>query len=64
MCVYVEGGLVCVNARTQHSKAIIRKGEHLGRYTAPGSSRHMFAKTGTTSQVVIINHHQEKLSRR
>lgn len=29
-----------------------------------GSIRHMFVETRTTSQVVIINHHQEDLSER
>ena len=41
-------------------KSYYQKREHFGRYTAEGSSRHMFVETGTTSQVVIINHHQER----
>lgn len=45
-------------------KSYYRKKEGFGRRVAEGSSRRMFVEMGTTSQVVIINHHQEDLSKR
>lgn len=45
-------------------KSYYWKKEGFGRRMAEGSSRHMFAETRTTSQVVIINHHQRDLSKR
>lgn len=45
-------------------KSYYRKKEGFGRRVAEGSSCRMFVETGTTSQVVIINHHQEDLSKR
>lgn len=45
-------------------KSYYQKREHFGRYMTEGSSNHMFAETGTTSQVEIINHHQEKTGAR
>lgn len=44
-------------------KSYYGKKEGFGRRVAEGSSRRMFVETGTTSQVVIINHHQEDLSK-
>lgn len=45
-------------------KSYYQKREHFGRYMTEGSSRNMFVEMGTASQVVIINHHQENLSKR
>lgn len=45
-------------------KSYYQKREHFGRYMVEGSFHHMFVETGTTSQVVIINHHQGNLSKR
>lgn len=68
VCVW-RGGVdvcVCVRVIALHAqqnatlKTYYQKREHFGRYMAEGSSRHMFVETGTTSQVVIINHHQER----
>lgn len=65
VCVWVGGCLIAVHAQQNATlKSYYQKREHFGRYTVEGSSRHMFVETGTTSQVVIINHHQEELSKR
>lgn len=64
-CVCVSECTIGVHAQQNAIlKSYYQKREHFGRYMTEGSSRHMFAETGTTSQVVIINHHQEKLSAR
>lgn len=73
MCVG-GGGAVCMEGEEErviamHAqqnatlKSYYQKKEHFGRCMVEGSSHHMFAETGTTSQVVIINHHQENLSK-
>lgn len=65
MCVWGGEAMIAMHAQQNATlKSYYQKREHFGRYMAEGSSRHMFAETGTTSQVVIINHHQEKLSKR
>lgn len=63
MCVCM-GGMIAMHAQQNATlKSYYQKKEHFGRYMAEGSSYHMFVETGTTSQVVIINHHQENLSK-
>lgn len=57
-------GVIAMHAQQNATlKSYYQKREHFGRYMAEGSSCHMFVETGTTSQVVIINHHQENLSK-